>query len=190
MLVAPDVLAALDPGGDRIESLHGALFAFRRPAFELADRGVEQFLGAPRIFWRRAANRRARAQALSGHFLSVSARPSEIGFLWARQCGQAIANGVEPAVLVQIFWVDALFGGLVGDDLVEPLAQAHSGASRGFLRGVARLATDPSDAPRGGFVHWRNRGRRFRIEAPSARLAPRSGCFGRRGEEFVNGAPK
>jgi hypothetical protein len=55
--------------------------------------------------------------------------------------------------------IDALIGGLVGDDFVEPFAQAHAGPASGFLGGIARFPPDSPDAPSSGSVHFRNRNR-------------------------------
>jgi hypothetical protein len=41
---------------------------------------------------------------------------------------------------LEIARFDALFGGLVGDGFVEPIAETHAGASRRFFREGARLA--------------------------------------------------
>ena len=57
--------------------------------------------------------------------------------------------------------INALVGGLIGDDFIKPFAQTHAGAARRFLRGVARFTADSPDAPSSGSVHFCNRNRDF-----------------------------
>ncbi len=78
----------------------------------------------------------------------------------ARKPRNALADRVEPVVAFEIGGFDALFGGFVGDDFVEPIAQAHAGAARGLFGERARLAPYASDVPSRRAVHGFNRRRR------------------------------
>ena len=185
LLVALPGLAALDPGRHRIQGARRARLALGGAAFESRDRRVEQFVGARRFTGGRRRGGRAR-----GVRLAFARRAPGGGVVASGQAGELFADRVQSLLLIQILGVDALFGGLFGDDVVEPFAKAHAGAAGGLLRSLPRLAADTPDAPSSGSVHWRHLRRGSRIEAPPARIgaAPRS--FGMRGEEIVNGAPK
>ena len=71
----------------------------------------------------------------------------------ARKARNAFADRVEPVVAFEIGGFDALLGGFVGDDFVEPIAQAHAGAARGLFGERARLAPYASDVPSRRAVH-------------------------------------
>ena len=148
-------LAAFDPPRDRFECARRARFRAFGAAFELGDR-------PPRAIRRRGAPRLGSEPgcptcgAVRCADEGASLRPTVLA---ARKARNALADRIEPVVAFEFGGFDALFGGFVGDDFVEPIAQAHAGASGCLFGERARLAPYASDVPSRRAVHGCNRRR-------------------------------
>ena len=132
----------------------------RGAVFEFADRGFQKLVGEARVVGACLTRRAARTGFL-GQVIAVAAAPRAIDLRLfpARKAIEARANCVQSFVAIEIIRVDALLGGLIGDDLVEPFAERHASPPRRFLGGFAGFPTDTPDAPRSGSVHVFNRRR-------------------------------
>ena len=133
-------LAALDPARDRFERARRARFLAFGAAFKPGDGRLEQVLGATGlVLTRRPGSLRSAAR--------LDARGRGRTFVEffgaARQSRNSLADRVELVVALEIVGLDALFGGFVGDHVVEPIAQVHAGASRGFFGEGAGLTPMP-----------------------------------------------
>ena len=73
---------------------------------------------------------------------------------------QSVADRIDLVVLIPVIRRNALFGRLLRDDLVQPIAQAHARSARSFLRDLSRFSPNSPDAPSRGLVHFINRRRR------------------------------
>ena len=104
--------------------------------------------------------------------------------------GQPVANRVELLVLIQVIHRNALVGGLLRDYLVQPVAQTHARATRGFLRDFSRFSPDSPDAPSRGSVHFINRRRRCLDRRAFGSSGRHRRCFDADGEQTIKVAPK
>ncbi len=145
----------LDPLFDRRQALGRRLqrFGALGAAFQPGHRRFKQVVVGARIARARRFARPARFEPRSGAafvFVAVVA---------ARQPGDSFADRVEPVVAPEIGGFDPAFGGALGDDLVEPVAEAKAGPARGLLGENARLAPYARDLPGCRAVHRLARGR-------------------------------
>ena len=103
---------------------------------------------------------------------------------------QSVADRIELVVLVPVIRRNALFGRLLRDYLVQPIAQAHARATRSFLRDLSRFSPDSPDAPSRGLVHFINRRRRCLDRRAFGSRGRHARCFDADGEQTIKVAPK
>ena len=181
------------PRRDRLGCVRSSARPIRmraRRAIPCVPRGFRAWRSRPRAIRRRAAPRLGSERRLSDLRRSFAARTRAQAFvrpvLAARKARNAFADRIEPVVAFEFVGFDALLGRFVGDDFVEPIAQAHAGASgclprRTRASPALRLVTFQAAA----LFMVATVAEVVPIEAPSANHGATVGCFCARGEKTV-----